>query len=34
VNDDSGIPVDYALSEDSWYDLEKLNTFVSGLKNA
>ncbi len=34
VNDDAGIPVDYALGEDSWYDLGKLNTFVSGLINA
>lgn len=34
VNDDAGVPVDYELAEDSWYDLAKLNTFVKGLKNS
>lgn len=33
VNDDAGVPVDYPLAEDSWYDLVKLNTFVKGLVN-
>ena len=33
THDDDGVPVDYELSEDSWYDLKKLDAFVSGLKN-
>ena len=34
INDDAGIPVDYELAPDSWYDLKKLDTFVKGLINA
>ena len=30
---DSGVDVDYPLESDSWYDLAKLDTFVSGLAN-
>ena len=33
VNDDDGVPVDYELDKDSWYDLTKSNAFVSGLSN-
>ncbi|MBQ7250645.1 MAG: hypothetical protein IJS37_04815 [Bacilli bacterium] len=33
VNDDAGIPVDYELDKESWYDLGKLDAFVKGLKN-
>jgi hypothetical protein len=30
---DGGVDVDYPLESDSWYDLAKLDTFVSGLAN-
>ena len=33
VNNDEGVPVDYPLAKDSWYDLVKLNQFVSNLSN-
>ena len=29
---DAGVTVDYELPSSSWYDLQKLDTFVSGLK--
>ena len=32
-NNDAGVPVDYELEKGSWYDLTKLNEFVSGLSN-
>lgn len=33
VNNDAGVPVDYELDKESWYDMTKLNAFVSGLTN-
>lgn len=33
VHTDAGVAVDYALAADSWYDLGKLNTFVTNLQN-
>ncbi|MBQ2070565.1 MAG: hypothetical protein II467_06525 [Bacilli bacterium] len=33
INNDDGVPVDYPLDRDSWYDLVKLNEFVSNLSN-
>ncbi len=30
---DGGVDVDYPIESDSWYDLAKLDTFVSGLAN-
>ena len=33
VHDDAGVPVDYPLDKDSWYDLTKLNDFVKTLAN-
>lgn len=32
IHNDAGIDVDYALASSSWYDLDKLDQFVSGLK--
>lgn len=33
VTNDGGVPVDYNLDSDSWYDMEKLNAFVTSLNN-
>ena len=33
INNDQGIPVDYELTQDNWYDLAKLNAFVNSLVN-
>lgn len=33
INNDQGIPVDYELASDSWYDLTKLNAFVNSIIN-
>lgn len=33
VHNDAGVPVDYPLAKEVWYDLPKLDTFVSSLVN-
>ena len=33
VDNDDGNPVDYEIDETYWYDLPRLNTFLSGIEN-